>query len=183
VTADSKSCPRCGQDKPLADFGRNRARADGLAAYCRPCARAAGREANRRRDPVARRQGDNRRRAADPARFREAERRRYEVNPVPVLAAVARHRSRVRAQVFAHYGQACACCGRSDQLTIDHVNGDGDTHRRELFGKSRAGGVRFYAWLVRQGFPPGYQTLCHPCNTSKGGGLRCIIRHDDPTLF
>jgi hypothetical protein len=36
----AKWCPSCRQDKPLTDFGRNRANSDGLTAYCRPCANA-----------------------------------------------------------------------------------------------------------------------------------------------
>lgn len=33
----AKACQRCQQMKPVAEFSRNRSRADGLAHYCRPC--------------------------------------------------------------------------------------------------------------------------------------------------
>lgn len=36
----SKRCPRCGEAKPVSDFYRNRRTKDGLAAYCKVCARA-----------------------------------------------------------------------------------------------------------------------------------------------
>lgn len=40
----TKRCPACGIIKPVAEFGRNRARKDGLSFYCRPCGRAKGSE-------------------------------------------------------------------------------------------------------------------------------------------
>lgn len=35
-----RRCSKCGVDKPLADFGKNRSRPDGLAHWCKACARA-----------------------------------------------------------------------------------------------------------------------------------------------
>lgn len=81
----------------------------------------------------------------------------------------------LRAAVFGHYGTVCACCGGTDQLQIDHVNGDGKAHREELKG---LGTYRFYSWLIDNGFPAGYQTLCGPCNSSKGTGTACRIDHE-----
>lgn len=34
---NTKTCPRCKVEKPLADFGRNKARPDGVEVYCKPC--------------------------------------------------------------------------------------------------------------------------------------------------
>lgn len=39
-----KWCPRCEQDKPLCEFGRNRSKKDKLRAYCRQCTNAVHRE-------------------------------------------------------------------------------------------------------------------------------------------
>lgn len=36
----SKICPSCGQDKPIEEWGKNAARRDGLATYCRTCDKA-----------------------------------------------------------------------------------------------------------------------------------------------
>jgi hypothetical protein len=83
------------------------------------------------------------------------------------------------AKVFAHYGRVCACpgCGATEQLEIDHINGGGTEHRRT----ARTGnGSSFHAWLIRQGFPEGFQTHCHPCNMSKGEGPACRIDHNAP---
>jgi hypothetical protein len=81
--------------------------------------------------------------------------------------------ARLRVVVFQHYGWTCACCGSSDRLTIDHVNGDGREHRKQIGTSSR----HYYRWLVANGFPDGFQTLCLPCNNSKRSGDRCRLDH------
>jgi hypothetical protein len=94
----------------------------------------------------------------------------------PALARA--RRDALREKVFGHYGRACSCCGATEDLTLDHVNGDGAQHRLELFGSSLApAGTRFYRWLIKQGLPPGYQTLCRRCNLSKARGKFCRINH------
>jgi hypothetical protein len=77
---------------------------------------------------------------------------------------------KVRREVFEHYGLSCAHCGetRFNALCIDHINGGGNAHRRELFGRLRGTSYSFYRWLKSQGFPPGFQTLCLTCNLEKG---------------
>jgi hypothetical protein len=82
-----------------------------------------------------------------------------------------------RAAVFDHYGWACACCGATENLTIDHVNGGGRAHRLTLFGNAEQGGTHFWRWLADQGFPEGFQTLCMPCNSSKRDTARCRLEH------
>jgi hypothetical protein len=49
-----KRCPRCGQVKPADQFYRRR-RSLRLSPYCKPCTRAASRQARsrRRQDPAA----------------------------------------------------------------------------------------------------------------------------------
>jgi 5-methylcytosine-specific restriction endonuclease McrA len=84
-----------------------------------------------------------------------------------------RYRARQREAVFDHYGRACACCGVAEDLTIDHVNGDGSRHRARI----GTGSAKLYRWLVASGFPDGFQTLCAPCNTSKGRHERCRLDH------
>lgn len=82
-------------------------------------------------------------------------------------------REAMRRRVFAHYGTSCACCGVTERLTIDHINGGGTAHREEIGGS----GHEFYAWLIRNDFPSGFQTLCMTCNLSKFTNKRCRI-HD-----
>lgn len=75
----------------------------------------------------------------------------------------ARYR-RQRAAAIAAYGGRCACCGESEPafLTIDHVNRDGASHRREM-GTS----VRIEEWLAKHGYPEGFQVLCWNCNLGR----------------
>lgn len=75
----------------------------------------------------------------------------------------------VKIEVLGHYGQngvpECKC-GFKDirALSLDHIYGDGATHRRKLKG---ACGYRMYAILKASGFPAGYQTLCMNCQWIK----------------
>ena len=87
--------------------------------------------------------------------------------------------SRNKQRIFDHYGRACACCGSGERLTIDHIKGDGAEHR-ETMGLGSKGGAsdKFYRWLIKNGFPEGFQTLCMPCNVSKAGSERCRM-HDN----
>jgi hypothetical protein len=89
----------------------------------------------------------------------------------------------VRCEVFAHYGKGrigCVCCGESEMqfLTIDHINGGGRAECEKL-GRI---GVTFYAWLINQGFPPGYQTLCMNCNFARGHYGMCPHQKPKPHL-
>ncbi len=134
-------------------------------------------------------------REANPGKIRERDRRYYEANREELLEKqrewreahpglnadrCRRRAGSERSRVFDHYGWTCACpgCYATEDLTIDHINGDGAQHRQELFGTSRGTGTRsFYLWLIRENFPPDFQTLCRGCNISKGRGERCRIDH------
>lgn len=161
----SKPCSTCGEVKPFQEFYRDANRRDGYRSACKVCQRDAARERQRRwiEDHRDRRNARNRRRnQAAPELSRGRAQRRW---------------VRLQDDVLVHYGTACSCCGATDDLTIDHVNGDGGEHREELFGDSRRSGTQFYTWLKANGFPAGFQTLCRPCNTSKADGVRCTICH------
>lgn len=71
---------------------------------------------------------------------------------------------KLRAVVFAEYGNKCVCCQESAQefMTIDHINGRG-SHDRKTFG------ARMYRWLKKNGFPKdNFRLLCMNCNFSYG---------------
>ena len=88
---------------------------------------------------------------------------------------------RVKVEVLTYYGDGkCACvrCSFDDirGLTLDHINGRGETERRKYVIKR---GTNFYHWLRKLGYPPGYQTLCANCQSIKRvenrewGGMPC----------
>ena len=73
-----------------------------------------------------------------------------------------------RSKVLTHYGGgelACVACGeaRLPCLSIDHINGGGHRHRKS----TGLHGTYFYSWLINQGYPEGYQTLCMNCQFVK----------------
>lgn len=168
--SDSKRCTGCGQVKPLAEFYP---RADGHHSACSDCHR----ERSRRyyQDNGEQQRARSRRwREANLGKARDIYRRWRDANPEKKREITRRSDETARALVLAHYGTVCACCGTTKDLGIDHVNGGGDEHRREL---GRNGGAGFYRWLIDQGYPAGFQVLCGRCNASKSGGDRCRLYH------
>ncbi len=101
--------------------------------------------------------------ASESARVSEWNRR----NPERRKAAFKKEQRELKRSVRERYGGVCKCCGerRPEFLTIDHVDGGGSAHRKQV------GCV--YRWLKRQGFPSGFQVLCYNCNCAKGFFGRC----------
>jgi len=88
---------------------------------------------------------------------------------------------RLRDDAFAAYGgYICACCGEDEKvfLTIDHVEGGGNKHRKEINADHPG---NFYRWLKNQKYPPGFKVLCLNCNMGRhrNGGV-CPHRETKP---
>ena len=83
-------------------------------------------------------------------------------------------RDSYRALAIEHYGGKCACCGETepDFLSFDHIGGGGSKHRKEVLRGRTMG-----AWLVRNGYPEGFQILCHNCNLARGFYGYCPHHH------
>jgi hypothetical protein len=82
------------------------------------------------------------------------------------------YREKVRQETFEAYGNKCDCCGETEQifLSIDHIEGGGTKHLKELGG----GGYIFYLWLRRQGFPKDkFRLLCANCQVGYARGGTC----------
>lgn len=83
-----KHCPRCGIDKALSEFCKNRSARDGLQTYCKPCGRAANRVS------AAKKPEENKARlkawaATNPERAKAAKERWKAMNPDRVTATAA----------------------------------------------------------------------------------------------
>jgi hypothetical protein len=80
-------------------------------------------------------------------------------------STVKNYRNKIKDIVFTHYGYFCQCCGepRKEFLTIDHINGGGKKHCREI-----GGAYALYLWIRKNGFPTYLRTLCINCNFSRG---------------
>lgn len=80
------------------------------------------------------------------------------------------HMRNFKKQTFEAYGGKCVCCNESDIrfLSLDHVNGDGNKHRRELKQTNQGGGgYTVYRWARDNKYPDTLQILCHNCNLGR----------------
>ena len=96
-------------------------------------------------------------------------RKKYRENPHAALEKMHKYNLSLKLKVLTHYGNSkCACviCGESRPacLSIDHINGGGNKHKKELGITTSTG---FYRWLINNNYPKGYQTLCMNCQYVK----------------
>lgn len=83
------------------------------------------------------------------------------------------YRQMVRKEMIAAYGGECSCCGESQQefLTLEHLNHDGQAHRKKFSG------MGYVFDLKRRGWPKdGYTILCANCNQATRLGVPCPHR-------
>lgn len=105
---------------------------------------------------------DYHKRVKDSKKYKNKQRSYYLENKELFRASNMNRRKMAKVSVFEHYGNLCACCGEVEFkfLTIDHINGGGGKHRKEV-------GRDFYLWVVRNNFPKDLQLLCMNCNFGK----------------
>jgi hypothetical protein len=133
------------------------------------------------------------RKAEDVGHRREVRRERYKENKEVVLAKMkvyhAKNKEKViqwhrkgnktysdklKVQVVDAYGGRCACCGETEIafLSVDHIHGGGNKHRRSLDKRYGFGGI--YEWLRDQGFPKDeFRILCMNCQIATRYGREC----------
>jgi hypothetical protein len=151
VIGKTRSCG-CLNGEIVAQGNRDRAEARGPRIKCRECGELPS---------------DGRLRSktycASCSREREIRRLAIPGKYESDLDSYARWRRKLKLDAVVAYGGVCACCaeGNIEFLCIDHVNGDGASHRRSIGGKS---GHAFYLWLRRNGYPKGMRVLCYNCN-------------------
>lgn len=90
-----------------------------------------------------------------------------------VCERVRRQEAEAKPIVLRHYGNgsmSCLCCRESIAafLTVDHVNGGGNEHRK------RVAHNHLYSYLYKNNFPDGYGTLCMNCNWCDGRYGHCV---------
>jgi hypothetical protein len=64
-------------------------------------------------------------------------------------------------------GAICVGCGETEVsvLQVDHINRGGGKHIRAV------GAARWYRWLIKNNFPPGFRILCANCNWRAHRGI------------
>lgn len=145
-----KRCSKCDEHKPISEFWKDKAHKDGLTWWCKACCRRSN--ANWQRE--------------NKGTVNAKTARNFVRNGDRYLEQNRRSRLNRKKRIFAAYGNKCACCGehRFEFLTIDHINGGGNKHRKEVTGH----GTHFHIWLEKNGYPEGFRVLCANCNTSMG---------------
>lgn len=161
VPANPRACIRCGQSYQPASGPQK------YCVLCQPIVRQVYSIEWGRRNPERRRMIDQRARERNPEYYR-------------LMRKFVFHRGveALKESVLGHYSNQrfrCACCGETerDLLVIDHKDGHGNEHRKQIFGRPQAG-YRFYDWLVKHGYPLGFQVLCCNCNVSKSKHGACV---------
>ena len=154
------TCSRCGKTKPTTDFCISRRNANGRQGACRACCR----EFEQRPYVKARRK---KQRAAWYEENRKFESRKEADANARIKLECLSWYSKFESPVCNH--PDCLVCD-IDMLTIDHVNGGGMDHRRLI------GARTIYRWLIKNGFPEGFQVLCMNHNFKKGLEERRIKR-------
>lgn len=153
----SRVCFSCKERKPIGEFPKRSGSRSGHAWKCKKCTR----------------QNSARWRTRNREKSRMAAKRWRKNNPDLEKLIIARYKYGLKRQVLSHYSGGeprCACCSELhiDFLTIDHVNGGGNEHRRH---ENISGSTSFYRWLRDRGFPDGFQVLCWNCNCAKRDGI------------
>lgn len=103
---------------------------------------------------------------------------RYLKNREKNILYYRKWRAELEDKVFNAYGNRCSCCGETERkfLTIQHMNGDGKEHRKQVGGSNQV-----YYDLIQRGFPKdGYTLYCMNCNFADGRRGGCP--HKDTTV-
>lgn len=93
---------------------------------------------------------------------------RYKEKQKEIKEQQKEKRHRYKMIVLEYYSGTkipeCKCCREMNLefLTIDHINGGGNEHRKTMRGQN------FYSYLIKNNFPEGYRVLCMNCNWCRG---------------
>lgn len=149
-----KRCNHCKNILDFSSFGNNRTSPDGKASRCLSCSRNVHKKSYYK-DVDSKRQKNNIR-----------AKNLYQKDPKASARKARERRKDVRIRVLDAYGGKCTCCGETIEsfLTIDHINGGGNKHRKSVGNSSTS----VYYNIIKEGFPKDkYQILCFNCNRSK----------------
>lgn len=99
---------------------------------------------------------------------REKVKKYKERHPDKVKEWGIKSKQKLKTKALILYGGTppkCACCGEKeiDFLTMDHINGGGNKHR-----KTESNPTNIYQWLKSNEYPQGFRVLCMNCNWAIG---------------
>jgi hypothetical protein len=166
-----KTCYRCKKELEDDKFGKNKSKPSGLADECKVCKSELCKEYQKRhKDKIKLKKHqyyiENKTEITEKTSLYAKEHREWH------NAKGTKAKNKLKSEVFSVYScgePKCKSCNESELgvLTIDHVNGEGAEHRRELFGNNTGGGYKMYQWLKKKSYPEGFQVLCYNCQYRK----------------
>ena len=134
-----KRCTKCGKEKPLSEFNKDRHTKDGLQFRCKECDNATSKRWAHTNPEQVRERGRQWRKE-NIEKARERDRIRW--------ASRQAITEEVKLALFEFYNHTCLCCGEGEiKLELDHIV------------PLKLGGEDVIENL---------QPLCHSCNASKG---------------
>ena len=130
----TKTCSKCNKEKPIEEFHKNKRRCGDYRPDCKEC--------------------------------RNAYHKKLYVPGTKYYEKQRAYQKYIKETVLNHYGNKCTCCGETIPkfLTIDHINRDGKTQRKDT---SQGSGTRLYKWIIKNNFPTDLQILCFNCNQGR----------------
>ena len=145
----TKFCNKCTTLKSNECFSKNKNTKDGLCVWCKQCVQIYKNLYKLNNQDI----------------IKKGQHNSYIKNKQHYLDYNKQKGINAKKLVYNHYGDSCQSCGITDKdcLTIDHINGGGTQHRKNI----KRYGWSFYQWLVKNNFPEGFQTLCMNCQRIK----------------
>lgn len=173
MDAKEKTCCKCKKLLSISEFYvtfRKDRNCNERFSVCKSCSKKytmSWRKKNRKRA----REIDKKSRSKRRSQILEYSKNYYQQHAEQRRAKQRAYWIRIKDEVYESYGgYVCACCGEKTKefLSIDHIDGGGNAHRRKI-GK----GPNLIHWLRSNGFPKGFQILCMNCQFGKkhNGGI------------
>lgn len=155
---EERKCKTCEEVKPIEEFNQVCDRWNSRRHECKSCESTRKKNWYNQNLDMVRRQQAEKRQQVKGHRDPETKRKNAEYQK--------RYRDKLKAEVYAAYGNRCACCGEAEVrfLSIDHVDNDGFLNRKAGFDNCT---TALMGRIKREGFPPSFQLLCMNCNHGK----------------
>ncbi len=165
-----KNCYSCNQILSLEMFGKNKSKPSGLADECKKCKSELDknyREVNKNKIKQQRHEYY----LCNKEQIIDKTCEYSKNNRVKCRAWCTKAKNKLKLETFTYYCNGepiCKNCSEKeiDILTVDHIDGNGNTHRKEI-GLDCKGGYNFYRWLKKNQYPEGFQILCYNCQFRK----------------
>jgi hypothetical protein len=173
-----KKCPKCGLNKNIGDFHKDKNQSSGLSCWCKKCVASNGKKFYR-----------DRKKKGLCVSCSSADVEKGQLNCIKCSERAKTHTKKrykkLKEMIIRFYcgGKPKCMCPNCpitaiELLTIDHIYGGGRKFMLYSKNGSKKGrrtdaGSSLYCWIVSNDFPSGFQILCGSCNMSKGSRAQC----------